>query len=91
MRWIEKETSVSLSICVGVGFEMMVGGSREVCSRPMDKDGRGGSRVFSQRRRRSQDSRAANCEDERNGRGRDMVEIVYPCQLHLCYFLQFSG
>lgn len=55
---------------------MMAGESREVCRSPVDRDERGGRRVFSQRRRRSHDSRAANCEEERGGRGSDIVEIV---------------
>ena len=55
---------------------MVAGESREVCSRPVDRDVGGCRMVFSQRRRRSQDSRAANCEDDRGGNGREIVEIV---------------
>ena len=71
---------------------MIVGELREVCSRLVDRDGRGGRRVFSQRRRRSQDSSAANCEDERGGRGREMVEIVYfYVSYYYSYFFVFPA
>lgn len=39
-------------------------------------EGRGGRRMFSHNRSRSQDSRAENWEGERRGRGRARVEIL---------------
>lgn len=63
MRWIENGASS------GSGGE---GSVMDVWAR----EGRGGRRVFSHSRRRSQDSRAVDWEGERRGRGRAIVEIL---------------
>ena len=66
---MEKE----LSVC----DEGMVASLREVCPMAAASDGNGERSVFSHNRSLSHDSSAANCDAERTGRGRAIVEIVY--------------
>jgi len=51
----------------------------------------GGGRVFSQRRRRSQDSRAGSWEGERGGRGRERVEMLYGIVSYVLSTFLFRG